>query len=89
MTAALETVMIERCAGTDRMEIFVFANPESGQVRLCATLDNLGKGAAGAAMQNLNLMAGLDELCGTEILAQLVHTLFTIRQWPDNIGTMV
>jgi len=64
VTAAFETVMIERCAGTDRMEIFVFANPESGQVRLCATLDNLGKGAAGAAMQNLNLMAGLDELAG-------------------------
>lgn len=63
-TAALDMVMIERCAGTDRMEIMVFANPESGYVRLCAVLDNLGKGAAGAAVQNLNLMAGFAEYSG-------------------------
>jgi N-acetyl-gamma-glutamyl-phosphate reductase len=63
-TAALDLVTIERCAGTDRMEIMVFANPEAGHYRLCGVLDNLGKGAAGAAVQNLNLMAGLGEYSG-------------------------
>lgn len=63
-TATLDSVNIERCAGTDRMDIIVFANPDSGQIRLCGVLDNLGKGAAGAAVQNLNLMAGLDEYSG-------------------------
>ena len=62
--AALDIVAIERCAGTDRMDIMVFANSETGQVRLCAVLDNLGKGAAGAAVQNLNLMGGFDEYSG-------------------------
>lgn len=61
---SLQSVAIERCAGTDRMEIIVFANPASGQIRLCATLDNLGKGAAGSAVQNLNLMIGCNPLHG-------------------------
>lgn len=61
---ALDAVTIERCAGTDRMDVMIFANPDSGQVRLCAVLDNLGKGAAGAAVQNLNLMGGFDEYAG-------------------------
>jgi N-acetyl-gamma-glutamyl-phosphate reductase len=58
------TIRIEDDAGTDRMTLHVFANPTAGQLRLVATLDNLGKGAAGAAVQNLNLMAGLDPLAG-------------------------
>ena len=65
-TAALDVIPIERCTGTDRMEIIVFANAEAGHFRLCAVLDNLGKGAAGAAVQNLNLMAGLDEFSGLQ-----------------------
>lgn len=63
-TAVLDTLNIERCAGTDRMEIFLFANTNSDQVHLCAVLDNLGKGAAGAAVQNLNLMADFEETSG-------------------------
>ncbi|MBA3895812.1 MAG: N-acetyl-gamma-glutamyl-phosphate reductase [Sphingomonadaceae bacterium] len=61
------TVAIERMAGTDRLDLFVFANAEGRQVRLAAALDNLGKGAAGAAVQNLNLMAGLPETTGLRI----------------------
>ena len=57
-------VRIEDDAGTDRLTLSVCGNPESGQVRLIATLDNLGKGAAGAAVQNLNIMAGLDPVAG-------------------------
>lgn len=55
---------IEADAGTDRLTLRVFGNAERGQARLVATLDNLGKGAAGAAVQNLNIMAGLDPAAG-------------------------
>ena len=50
------------CNGTNRVELFVFAN--DSQVLLAARLDNLGKGASGAAVQNLNLMLGCDETLG-------------------------
>jgi N-acetyl-gamma-glutamyl-phosphate reductase len=46
--------------GTNRNDIYVFGNNEHMQV--ISILDNLGKGAAGAAVQNLNLMLGDDEL---------------------------
>ena len=60
-------LLIERCAGTDRMELFAFGGDAAGQVRLVAALDNLGKGAAGAAVQNLNLALGLEELSGLRL----------------------
>jgi N-acetyl-gamma-glutamyl-phosphate reductase len=58
---------IERLAGTDGMDLFVFASPDGAQVRLVAALDNLGKGASGAAVQNLNLLCGLDEAAGLKV----------------------
>jgi len=51
-------------AATDRLDLRVFAAADGSQARLVATLDNLGKGAAGAAVQNLNIMAGLDPVAG-------------------------
>ncbi|KQM18090.1 N-acetyl-gamma-glutamyl-phosphate reductase [Sphingomonas sp. Leaf24] len=57
-------IPIEADAGTDRLSLRVFGNMETGQARLIATLDNLGKGAAGAAVQNFNLMAGFDQTAG-------------------------
>ncbi len=45
----------------DGMEIYVFGNEGGGNARLVAVVDNLGKGASGAAIQNLNLMAGFPE----------------------------
>jgi N-acetyl-gamma-glutamyl-phosphate reductase len=51
----------EALNGQNRMQLFVFASADGSQVRLAALLDNLGKGASGAAVQNLNLMLGLDE----------------------------
>lgn len=50
------------CNDTNRLELFVFGHEE--QVLLVARLDNLGKGASGAAVQNLNLMLGVDEGTG-------------------------
>ena len=53
--------------GNDRMELFVFPSADGSQVRLIAVLDNLGKGASGAAVQSLNLMAGLPETAGLRL----------------------
>jgi N-acetyl-gamma-glutamyl-phosphate reductase len=50
--------------GTNRLEVFVFANDAQQQAVVIARLDNLGKGASGAAVQNLNLMLGLPEGAG-------------------------
>jgi N-acetyl-gamma-glutamyl-phosphate reductase len=41
------------------MELFVFENEQHGHMILVAQLDNLGKGASGAAVQNISLMLGL------------------------------
>lgn len=49
---------------TNLLEIFVYASEARGQAMLIARLDNLGKGASGAAVQNLNLMLGLPEGAG-------------------------
>lgn len=51
----------------DRMELHVFATADESQARLIAVLDNLGKGASGAAVQSLNLMAGIDETAGLRL----------------------
>ncbi|HZV58470.1 MAG TPA: N-acetyl-gamma-glutamyl-phosphate reductase [Sphingobium sp.] len=59
------TLPIERMKDSDGMRLFVFG--EGAQVRLVAALDNLGKGASGAAVQNLNLMAGLPETTGLRL----------------------
>jgi N-acetyl-gamma-glutamyl-phosphate reductase len=44
---------------TNRMRLHVFANDQTAQAVLVAVYDNLGKGASGAAVQNLNLMLGV------------------------------
>ena len=49
---------------TNKLELSVFANDDKGTCLLVARLDNLGKGASGAAVQNLNLSLGLDESVG-------------------------
>jgi len=46
----------EDFAGRDDMKLWVMSNEEAGHVNLIAQLDNLGKGASGAAVQNLNLL---------------------------------
>lgn len=49
-------------SGSNKMELYVFGNDE--QILLCSRLDNLGKGASGAAVQCLNIMMGIDETTG-------------------------
>ena len=60
-SAGVSTLDPEGLNGTNRMKLFVFANEKAGQARLVALFDNLGKGASGAAVQNLNLVLGLPE----------------------------
>jgi N-acetyl-gamma-glutamyl-phosphate reductase len=60
--ASLKTLAPEGLNDTNQMRLHVFGHDE--EARLVALLDNLGKGASGAAVQNLNLMLGLDESAG-------------------------
>jgi N-acetyl-gamma-glutamyl-phosphate reductase len=62
--AAIKTLDPEGLNDTNHMRLFVFGNERHRQARLVALLDNLGKGAAGAAVQNLNLALGLPESAG-------------------------
>ena len=50
------------CNGSNALDLFVFVHAE--QILICARFDNLGKGASGAAVQNLNLMLGMEETAG-------------------------
>jgi N-acetyl-gamma-glutamyl-phosphate reductase len=60
-----DRLTIEHAANSDRVDLFVFTN--GSQTRLTAALDNLGKGASGAVVQSLNLMAGLPETTGLRL----------------------
>jgi N-acetyl-gamma-glutamyl-phosphate reductase len=51
----------------DTLTLRVFGSADGSQARLVAMLDNLGKGASGAAVQNLNIMAGLPETAGLRL----------------------
>jgi len=65
--APSELLICENQEPSDRLDLYVLASPDGAQVRLLAMLDNLGKGASGAAVQNLNIMAGLDETSGLRL----------------------
>jgi N-acetyl-gamma-glutamyl-phosphate reductase len=58
-----KTLDPQACNDTNRIELRVLPHP-SGHVNLVATLDNLGKGASGMAIQSLNLMLGIPEETG-------------------------
>ncbi|MBK6802424.1 MAG: N-acetyl-gamma-glutamyl-phosphate reductase [Novosphingobium sp.] len=62
-----ELLLRRSMAPSDRLELYVFGAKDGAQARLVAVLDNLGKGASGAAVQSLNLMAGLPEIAGLSL----------------------
>ena len=64
-----EIVMRKSARPWDGLSIHIFANEDDSQIRLIATLDNLGKGASGAAVQSLNLIAGLPAETGLSLSA--------------------
>ncbi len=53
--------------GTNQVQLFVFANDDTREALVAARLDNLGKGASGAAVQNMNIMLGLPEDSGLQM----------------------
>lgn len=62
--AQMDNIDPEGLNGSNMLNIYVFANDKNEQAVVCAQLDNLGKGASGQAIQNLNLMLGLDPTAG-------------------------
>jgi len=62
--AARKTLDAEELKNTNRLKLYVFGNEARRQARVVAVLDNLGKGAAGACVQNLNVMMGWPETEG-------------------------
>jgi N-acetyl-gamma-glutamyl-phosphate reductase len=66
------TPELARVQGTDAAEIGVFRDGSTGTTIVVCALDNLGKGAAGQAVQNANLALGLDETAGLRLAGVLV-----------------
>jgi N-acetyl-gamma-glutamyl-phosphate reductase len=63
---------LSRVQHTDGAEIALFEDGETGLAIVACALDNLGKGAAGQAVQNANLSLGLDETAGLRLAGVLV-----------------
>lgn len=66
-TASMTELDPEGLNGTNDLHLHVFGNEAEGQAVVIGLLDNLGKGASGLAVQNLNLMLGFDEGEGTRL----------------------
>jgi N-acetyl-gamma-glutamyl-phosphate reductase len=66
------TPELARVQGTDAAEIGVFTDGETGTTIVICALDNLGKGAAGQAVQNANLALGLEPAAGLRLTGVLV-----------------
>ena len=62
-----EILLRDKAPASDRLDIYVFADEAGRTARLVAVLDNLGKGASGAAVQSLNLMSGCEETAGLRL----------------------
>ena len=63
---------LARVQGTDAAELAIFTHRATGRAIVICALDNLGKGAAGQAVQNANLALGLDETAGLRLSGVLV-----------------
>jgi N-acetyl-gamma-glutamyl-phosphate reductase len=70
---SIETLEPEGLNGTNNADLYVFSNDRHRQAVLGAVFDNLGKGASGAAVQNLNLMLGLSDVGQLDLSKQIAH----------------
>lgn len=59
---------LKQVIGSNYCDIGLAYNPETNMITIVTVIDNLGKGAAGQAIQNLNIFAGFDERCGLDSL---------------------
>lgn len=62
-----ELLIRKGAAASDAMSLYLLPSADGSQLRAIATLDNLCKGASGAAVQNLNIMAGVEETAGLRL----------------------
>lgn len=62
-----ELLILRDASPSDRLDLYVFGSADGSKSRLIAVLDNLGKGASGAAIQSLNIMCGLPETTGLRL----------------------
>jgi N-acetyl-gamma-glutamyl-phosphate reductase len=62
-----EILLRQGASPDDRVQLAVYASPDGSQINLVAMLDNLGKGASGACVHNLNLMVGANPLLGLRL----------------------
>ena len=60
--------VLKQVIGSNYCDIGLAYNPQTKMVTIVTVIDNLGKGAAGQAIQNLNIFAGFDERCGLDLL---------------------
>jgi N-acetyl-gamma-glutamyl-phosphate reductase len=67
-----ETPELSRVTGTDAAEVALFEDRATGRAIVICAIDNLGKGAAGQAVQNANLTLGLAETAGLRLHGVLV-----------------
>jgi N-acetyl-gamma-glutamyl-phosphate reductase len=65
--APSELLIHSHAEPSDRLHLYLVASKDGSQARAIATIDNLCKGASGAAVQSLNIMAGLDEMAGLRL----------------------
>jgi N-acetyl-gamma-glutamyl-phosphate reductase len=69
VTHKAEHLATKYVSGTNRCHVGAFAGYHEGDVILVSVIDNLGKGAAGQAVQNANIRFGLDPTLGLQTLA--------------------
>ena len=71
-------------AGEDGIEIMIAGNDD--RMILTSRFDNLGKGASGAAVQNLNIMLGIDELEGLKNIAGKAGREYAYREGRSDVA---
>ena len=62
-----ELLLLDGAEANDLLTLYVMGSKNGKAARLVATIDNLCKGASGAAVQSLNIMSGLDEATGLRV----------------------
>ena len=72
-TSAMTGLDPEGLNGTNELRLHVFGNEKRGQAVVMGLIDNLGKGASGQAVQNMNLMLGLEESAGLTEAVEITY----------------
>ena len=80
--AALGTIHVR---GTNRCNLVVGVDERAGRFRVVSYIDNLMKGQAGSALQNMNLLFGLPETAGLERSPELIYGLLLVTNVMESV----